>query len=116
MVIIKKVSAKSILDSRNEKTILITIGTDVGKFSSSAPTGKSTGKYEVKTYKKNLEEEIKTVKKFRDYFSEDKIEKFDDLRRIEGTTDGHLGENTVFALKYEVLKALAKKEKKEIWQ
>ncbi len=116
MVVIKKVSAKSISDSRNEKTILITIETDAGKFSASAPTGKSTGKYEVKTYKKSLEEEIKTVKKFSDYFSEDRIEKFDDLRRIENTADGHLGGNTVFALESAALKALAKKEKKEIWQ
>ncbi len=116
MVRIKKVSAKSISDSRNEKTILITIETDAGKFFASAPTGKSTGKYEVKTYKKSLEEEIKTVKKFSDYFSEDRIEGFDDLRRIEDTADGHLGGNTVFALESAILKALAKKERKEIWQ
>ena len=39
MVVIKSVSAKSILDSRKEKTIHVTIKTDVGNFSASAPNG-----------------------------------------------------------------------------
>ncbi|MEJ2268023.1 MAG: hypothetical protein P8X70_03030, partial [Nanoarchaeota archaeon] len=45
---IKEVSAKAILDSRGEKTILVLIKTDLGNFSASSPTGKSTGKYEAK--------------------------------------------------------------------
>ena len=53
-MIINEVSAKNILDSRNEKTILVKIKTDVGEFSASSPTGKSTGKYEKKCYKKTL--------------------------------------------------------------
>jgi len=48
MVVIKSVSAKDILDSRKEKTIEITIKTNAGKFKSSSPSGKSTGKYEKK--------------------------------------------------------------------
>ncbi|MCH8326069.1 MAG: hypothetical protein IIB83_05870 [Bacteroidetes bacterium] len=71
MVIIKSVSAKSILDSRKEKTILVSINTDVGKFSASSPNGKSIGKYESKPYKKSLENDIKTLKEFKDYFSKD---------------------------------------------
>jgi len=50
---IKGVSACEILDSRKEKTILISIKTNVGEFSASAPNGKSTGKHAKKTYKKN---------------------------------------------------------------
>ena len=116
MVVIKGVSAKSILNSRGEKTIQIFIKTDFGNFSASAPQGKSTGKYEAKPYRKSLEEEIKTIKKFSDYFSEEILEKFDDLKRIEDIVEGHIGANTLFALESASLKAIAKEMKKEIWE
>ena len=115
-MIIKKVVATSLLDSRKEKTILVTIKTDVGTFSSSSPTGKSTGKYEAKPYKKNLEGDIKTIKDFEEYFSGEIIEKFEDLRRIEDITDRNIGANTLFALESAILKALAKSQKKQVWQ
>ena len=70
MVVIKRVAATSLLDSRKEKTILVSIKTNVGNFSASAPTGKSTGKHEAKPYKKSLDNDIKTLKDFEDYFSE----------------------------------------------
>ena len=113
---IKAVNAKSIKDSRGEKTIFVSIKTDVGSFSASAPNGKSKGKHETKSYKKNLDNDIKTLKKFSDYFSEEVLEKFDDLRRIEDIVDGHVGANTQFALESATLKAIAKEQKKEIWQ
>ncbi len=115
-MIIKGVSAKSILDSRKEKTIQISIKTDFGNFSASAPQGKSTGKYEAKPYKTSLDDDIKTIKKFSDYFSEEILEKFDDLKRIEDIVEGHIGANTLFALESAALKALAKEMKKEIWE
>ena len=113
---IKSVSAKSILDSRKEKTISVTIKTDVGSFSASAPNGKSTGKYETKPYKKSLEEDIQFLKDSKDYFSNEILEKFEDLRRIEDIVDRHVGANTLFALESAVLKAIAKEQKKEVWQ
>lgn len=116
MVVIKSVTAKSIFDSRKEKTILVSIKTNSGNFSASAPNGKSKGKHEAKSYKKSLEEDIKTIKKFKDYFSEEVIEKFDDLRRVEDIVEGHIGANTLFALESAVLKAIAKEQKKEIWE
>ena len=116
MVIVKEVSAKEITDSRKDKTILVSIVTNVGSFSASAPTGKSTGKHEAAPYKKSLSEDIKTLQEFSHYFSKDIIEKFDDLRRIEDIVEGHLGANTSFALESAILKALAKEQKKEIWQ
>jgi enolase len=117
MVVIKEVSAKSILDSRKEKTIFIEIKTSNGKkFSASSPSGKSTGKYESKTYKRTLEGDIKKIKEFKDYFSDDIVEKFEDLKRIEDILDGHVGANTLFAFESAVLKALADEEKKEIWE
>ena len=116
MVKIKSVNSKSILDSRGDKTVFISIKTNVGSFSASAPNGKSIGKHEAKSYKKNLENDIKTIIKFSDYFSEDSIERFEDLRRIEDIVDRHIGANTLFALESAVLKALAKEQKKEIWE
>ncbi len=113
---IKRVSAKTILDSRQEKTISISIETNVGIFLASSPTGKSTGKYEKKPYKKSLEGDIKSIKDISDYFSEDAIEKFEDLRRVEDIVDKHIGANTLFALESAVLKAMAKEQKKEIWE
>ncbi len=122
MVVIKEVSAKRVLDSRGDKTIQVSIKTDVagsGKrevFSASAPNGKSRGKAEKKPYKKSLKGDIETLKKFSGYFSQDVVENFGDLRRIEDIVDGHIGANTLFALEACVLKALAKEKKKQIWQ
>lgn len=116
MVVIKGVTAKSILDSRKEKTILVSIRTNAGNFSASAPNGKSRGRYEAKPYKNSLEEDIKTLRKFSDYFSKEIIEKFEDLRRVEDIVDRHVGANTLFAFESAVLKAVAKEKKKEIWQ
>ncbi len=113
---IKSVSAKTILDSRKEKTILILIKTNVGEFSASAPNGKSTGKHAKKIYKKNLQGDIETIKKFSDYFSEEILEKFDDLRRIEDIVDRNIGANTVFALESAILKAMAREQKKQVWE
>lgn len=104
---IKSVSAKAILDSRKEKTIEVIIETDVGKFSASSPNGKSKGKHEIKSYKKNLEEDIKILKKSSDYFSEEILEEFDDLKRVEDIVEGHVGANTLFALESAILKAIA---------
>jgi len=116
MVLIKSVTAKSILDSRKEKTIEVSISTNVGKFSASAPNGKSKGKYEAKSYKKSLEDDIKVLKEFSDYFSKEIIERFDDLKRIEDIVEGHIGANTLFAFESAILKSVAKEQKKEVWE
>ncbi|VVB83973.1 Enolase [uncultured archaeon] len=115
-MIIKEVDAKSILDSRKEKTILVSIKTNAGEFSASAPNGKSTGKYEAKSYNKTLDGDIKTIKQIGEYLSGEKIEKFDDLRRVEDIADKQIGANSVFAFESAILKALAKEKKKEIWE
>jgi len=115
-MIIKSVSAKIIFDSRGEKTILVSIRTNSGEFSASSPSGKSTGKYEAKPYNKNIENDIKIIKQFSEYFSEEIIEKFDDLRRIEDVVDRQIGANTLFAFESAILKALSKEKRKEIWE
>lgn len=117
MVVIKEVSAKSILDSRKEKTIQISIKTNSGKtFKASSPSGKSTGKYEVKSYKKSLDEDVNEIKEFKKYFSEEILEKFEDLKMVEDILDGHIGANTLFAFESAVLKAIADEAKKEVWE
>ncbi|MBI3623923.1 hypothetical protein HY212_07645 [Candidatus Pacearchaeota archaeon] len=113
---IKEVSANAINNSRNEKTIQVIIKTNVGVFKASAPTGKSTGKFEAKPYRKNIDEDIKTLKNYSDYFSKENIDEFDDLRRIEDIVDRQIGANTLFALESATLKALAKEKNKEVWQ
>ena len=113
---IKGVSAKAILDSRKEETILVSIKTNIGNFSASSPNGKSTGKHAKKIYKKNLQGDIETIKKFSDYFSDEAIEKFDDLRRVEDIVDRHIGANTLFAFESAILKAIAKENKKQVWE
>ncbi len=117
MVVIKEASAKVIFDSRKEKTILVSIKTSSGKsFSASSPSGKSTGKYEVNQYKKSLEEDVKTIKQFKDYFSEEILEEYDDLKRVEDILERQIGGNTLFAFESAVLKAIADEKKKEIWE
>jgi len=116
MIVIKGVSAKSISDSRGEETIEVSIKTNAGSFSASAPNGKSKGKHEAKSYKKSLNDDIKMLEKLSDYFSKDRVEKFGDLKIIEDIVDGHVGANTLFAFESAVLKALAKEDKKEIWE
>ena len=115
-MIINEVSAKNILDSRNEKTILVKIKTDVGEFSASSPTGKSTGKYEAKSYIKNIDNDIKTIKQLSDYLSKEIIEKFSDLKMVEDVCDNQIGANTIFAFESAILKAIAKEKKKEVWE
>jgi enolase len=116
MVIVKQVSAKITRDSRGDKTIFVMIRVNSGTFSASSPNGKSRGKKEAKPYKKNLEGDIKTLKKFSDYFSQEKIDCFKDLEKIEDIIKDQVGANTLFALESCVLKALAKEKKKEVWE
>ncbi|MBU2616888.1 MAG: hypothetical protein KKB79_02805 [Nanoarchaeota archaeon] len=116
MVVVSKVFSKSIFDSRKDKTILVSVHTNMGIFSASSPTGKSTGKFESAPYRKDLDGDIETLNKFSDYFSEENIDNFSDLRRVEDTVDRHIGANSLFALESAILKALAKEQKKEIWE
>ena len=66
---IKEVRGKIIKDSRKDETIEVTIKTSVGEFSSSAPNGKSKGKYESKPYKKTIEGDVKALGDLSNYFS-----------------------------------------------
>ncbi len=115
-MIIKEVTGKIIKDSRGDQTVEVSIKTDAGRFSASAPNGKSKGKYESKPYIKSISKDIESLEKLSDYFSEEYFEKFDDLMRLEDIVKGHIGANTLFAFESAVLKAISKEQKKEIWE
>lgn len=114
---IKRVEAKEILDSRKEKTIEVSVLTENGRFISSAPEGKSKGRFEAKPYAASLEKDILFLNNLKTKEIEKlKIEEFKDLREVEGLTSGKIGANSLFALESSILKALATEQEKELWQ
>ena len=116
-MIIKEVSAQRIFDSRKEPTIHITVETKKGKFQASAPSGKSRGRFEASPYKKNLQDDIDFLNNIdKKNLSKLKIEKFQDLKEVEGLVSKKIGANSLFALESAILKALAKENEKELWE
>ena len=106
--------AKVIKDTRGDKTIEVTLKTSKGTFIASAPNGKSTGINEVPMWKKSLNGDIKTIN---DYFIEEiNFNKFDDLKIIEDIFSSIIGGNSLIAIEFVFLKALAKQEEKEVWE
>jgi enolase len=111
---IKELKAREIKDTRGDKTIEIELITDLGRFIGSAPNGKSRGEYEAEPWKKSLKSDIANVNSC--FIKDINIKRFDDLILIENTFKKIVGANTMIALEYTFLKALAKEEDKEIWQ
>lgn len=109
---IYNIQVQAIENSRKEKTIKVIIKTDYGMFSTSAPSGKSKGKYEVPAYTKNLGAEIQ----FLNQLQLSEVLCFRDLLKVEKICKGKLGANSLFALEASILKALAHKNGKELWQ
>jgi enolase len=116
-MLIKEISAKRIFDSRNKPTIEVS----VNNCKSSSPSGKSTGKTEALPFKNSVEWNINAINSLSIPFE---ISSFNDLNKLEKfikekfklkkSTD--FGANALFALESAILKALAKSEKKELWQ
>lgn len=108
--------ANQILDSRGKSTIQIIVKTADGTFKSSAPSGASVGKSEVKIYAKNLSTSIKQFnKKIAGKITSVDIFSLKDFEKIEKIAI-NLGGNPVIALEYALLAALAKNKGKEIFQ
>ena len=125
-MIIKKVIARAIKDSRGKKTIQVIVKTS-RKFKTSAPEGKSTGKYETKPYLRNLEEDIKFVNNLKTDIINKIIKRqgnkklsysqsFLLLQDIEKIVKNKIGANSLFALEASLLKALAYENGKELWE
>ncbi|MEA3329452.1 MAG: hypothetical protein U9Q06_01790 [Nanoarchaeota archaeon] len=113
-MLVKRLVAKCIKDTRDEDTIEVYLRTEFGKFKASAPNGKSRGKYEVKPWKKSLKGDIKFVNSWK--LKSLEIKKFDDLINLEKLFKNKLGSNTMIAIEYVFLRALAREQKCEIWQ
>ncbi|MFA6023388.1 MAG: hypothetical protein WC781_04855 [Candidatus Pacearchaeota archaeon] len=111
---IKLLKAKSISDTRGDKTIEVQLKTEYGVFIASAPNGKSRGKYEAEPWKKSSNEDVKFVNAIK--ISEVKFDKFDDLALIEKIFRNKVGANTMIAIECAFLKALAKENKTEVWK
>ncbi len=114
---LKEIRAREIKDSRSEPTIEV----QVNNAKASSPSGKSTGKHETPSYHHSLEWNIKFLNKFNTNLE---INSFQDLRKLESLIKKHayirdvkqFGANALVAFEIAILRALAKKQKKELWQ
>ena len=106
---LKEVRAEIVRDSRGEKTILVRVNGQV----TSAPSGKSTGKYEKKCYRHGIEHDVSSINNM-DFNRE--INKFEDLIFLEKYVKKNIGANTLFALEASVLKALAAEKNLELYE
>jgi len=122
---VRGVSAKRIKNSRGESTVQIELRTYEGKFTASAPSGKSKGAHEVSSYnQKGLNYSLNLFEMFSKKLVNKnfKIKTLDDLsllireiKTFEGRF-GRLGGNVTYALEIVFLRAAAKENKKELWQ
>jgi len=114
---IKEVKAESILDSRKEPTIKVSIKTSEGRFVSSAPSGESKGKFEALPYARSLKQDIEFLNNVKiEKLNKARIEEFKDLKEIEAFVGKNIGANSLFALEAGILKALATEQKQQLWK
>lgn len=114
---IEKIGARKVLDSRKEPTVEVSIETEKGEFVSSAPSGESKGRFEARSYARNLQSDINFINKIKlEEINKIGIEKFKDLREIEGFVGRKIGANSLFVLEASILKALASEDEKEPWE
>ena len=111
-MIIKEISAKKILNSRNEETIEVIVDSDIGKGIGRAPSGKSTSSKEVKAFPQGVSEAVNfvnnTLSKELINFN---LEKFDDFKKLENLLKKHdksedlnkIGGNLIIALEFAML-------------
>lgn len=117
---IKDIKAREILDSRGNPTVEVTITTDKGSYTSSVPSGASTGKHEAKELRDNKERYsgkgvLKAVDNINNKIAPLFIEKYIDLEeadkimiREDGTKDkSNLGANTILAVSMSLLRVKA---------
>jgi enolase len=113
-MIIKRLRARKIKDTRGDKTIEVVLKTDFGKFVASSPNGKSRGKFEAKPWKKSLASDIEVVNGAD--VGDLEIESFSDLAVLEKIFKKKVGANTMIAIEYVFLRALARVKGKEVWE
>ncbi len=115
-MIIKEAKAEIILDSREETTICFSVRTAKGKFKTSAPSGKSTGKYEARPWggdgKGNILHDIDILNDFKIL----EIKNVEDIERMSRVYGKLIGANSRFIFEATLLKALAAERGEELWQ
>jgi enolase len=105
-MIIKRVKAKKIKNSRGEDTLKVTIKSDVSRGTGAAPSGMSTGKHEVMAFP---EEGVDFCVDFINKELSKKLvglqfQKYSDLKKIESLIDiKKYGGNTLIAVEYAIL-------------
>jgi len=121
---INEVKGRIIKNSRGEISIEVIVKTLKGNFSSSAPSGKSKGKYEAPDYnERGINFSLRLLNEFCLKLKNKNItlQKFDDLKNIEDQLKlfekefGVLGANVTYALEVSLLKAASKEIDKELW-
>ena len=116
-MIIKKIGAKAVKDSRGEKTIQVLVKTSKGKFVTSAPAGKSKGKFEVRSYVGSLNGDIVVINHLDiSKINSLRLRKFEDLKKVEKIIGKRLGANSLFTLEASLLKAMASENNQELWR
>jgi len=120
--------AKRVMNSRKEETISVIVETeDRKKFETSAPSGKSKGKYEVNDFSnKGLTFSIDFVNVLGKKIADERIvfETFDDLNKVEKIVREYdkssnlelVGGNSLYALECSLLKAMAHSYEVEPWK
>ena len=78
-MIIKEVSAKKIKDSNGNDTIEVS----VNKCNASSPSGKSTGKYETPSWRKDIDWNISAINELKELIGIELV-CFNDLEKVEG--------------------------------
>ncbi len=120
-------SARKILNSRKEETIAVIAEVKGRKVESSAPSGKSKGKSEVRSFSsRGIDFSISFINALGKKLVDEKInfETFQDLeyierfvKRYDQTEDlSFVGGNALFATESAVLKAMAISQEQELWR
>jgi|AntAceMinimDraft_10_1070366.scaffolds.fasta_scaffold02510_2 enolase len=116
---IKSIFAREIIDSRGNPTVEVDLKTDLGIFTSSVPSGASTGKNEAKELRdggkryngkgvlkavKNINEKISPKLKGKNVLDQEAIDK--EMIRIDGKKDkSNLGANAILGVSMSVARA-----------
>jgi enolase len=116
-MLLKRVKAKKIKDSRGEHTIEVSVNGQ----KASSPSGKSKGRYETPCFHKSIFWNIKFLNSLNFNLT---IGSFSDLKKVESFIKNksklndakQFGANALFALECSILKALAKEKKKHLWE
>jgi len=122
---IKSSGARTIKNSRGEKTIEVFLRTYNGDFTASAPSGKSKGKHEFQDYNdRGIDWSVRLTQMFiwKLVNKNLMIKDLGDLVEVEKRMKhfeaiyGPLGGNAKYAIECVLLKAAAKENKKELWK